>query len=67
MNDIYGHSVGDEVLKHLAADLQSTFGENAIIARSGGEFNIILKNRTADDAKSGFGEIHLCTAHILAQ
>ena len=53
MNDIYGHSVGDEVLKHLAADLQSAFGENAIIARSGGdEFNIILKNRTADSAKS---------------
>lgn len=53
MNDIYGHAVGDEVLKHLAADLRSAFDNDAIIARSGGdEFNIILKNRTADGAKA---------------
>lgn len=51
-NDIYGHAVGDEVLKHLATDLRNAFPEKSIIARSGGdEFNIILKERTADEAK----------------
>ena len=53
INDLYGHSVGDEALKSLAEELKSAFrNEDAIISRSGGdEFNVVIKNRTCDDMK----------------
>lgn len=53
INDLYGHSVGDEALKSLASELRQTFrDEDAIISRSGGdEFNVVIKNRTCDDIK----------------
>ena len=53
INDLYGHSVGDETLKSLANELRQTFrDEDAIISRSGGdEFNVVIKNRTCNDIK----------------
>lgn len=48
LNDIYGHSVGDQGLCHLARSLEQTFSKNAIIGRNGGdEFCVLLKNCTA--------------------
>ena len=53
INDLYGHSVGDETLKSLAEELKFAFrNEDAIISRSGGdEFNVVIKNRTCEDIK----------------
>ena len=52
VNDVYGHATGDQVLKDLARDLRTTFPENAIIGRNGGdEFCFLLKNTTVDAAK----------------
>ena len=48
LNDIYGHSVGDQGLCHLARSLEQAFSKNAIIGRNGGdEFCVLLKNSTA--------------------
>lgn len=52
INDMFGHNVGDKVLKQLAESMRQTFTKNAIIGRNGGdEFCIILKDCSADDSK----------------
>ena len=51
-NDLYGHSLGDEILKSLARELKAEFGDGSIIARCGGdEFVIIIKDKTCKDVK----------------
>lgn len=53
INDVYGHAVGDEALKHLASSMQSAFPDKSIIGRNGGdEFCVILKGITAVDAQA---------------
>ena len=42
INDTYGHSIGDEVLKKLAKILQNNTRKSDIVARFGGEEFIIL-------------------------
>lgn len=45
INDIYGHSVGDEVLQLVAKNLQSNVRDEDMVGRFGGEeFIIILAN-----------------------
>lgn len=51
INDVYGHSTGDQVLQQLARSMEQAFPQNTIIARNGGdEFCIILKDCSAEDA-----------------
>jgi len=51
INDEYGHSVGDEVLKHFARMLETSFRSSDLIGRLGGEeFGIILINADYKDA-----------------
>ncbi|MCY0149407.1 GGDEF domain-containing protein [Hoeflea sp. G2-23] len=50
-NDTYGHSVGDLVLKVVAAVMQSSLGGDTSIARTGGEeFAIILHDTSLEAA-----------------
>lgn len=52
VNDLYGHSIGDGALKHLAGELVTAFSENSIIGRHGGdEFSVVLKGRTGAEAE----------------
>ena len=52
VNDLYGHSIGDGALKHLAGELVTAFPENSIIGRHGGdEFSFVLKGRTGAEAE----------------
>jgi diguanylate cyclase (GGDEF)-like protein len=51
VNDVYGHIVGDSVLKHIANMTQNKIRKSDIIARWGGEeFVILLPNTSADEA-----------------
>lgn len=51
INDTYGHSVGDDVIKFLANSLFEHTRESDIISRFGGEeFAIILTNTDKNDA-----------------
>lgn len=50
INDVYGHTIGDQVLLQLAQSLVQAFPDNSIIARNGGdEFCIILKDCSAEE------------------
>jgi diguanylate cyclase len=51
INDTYGHSVGDEVLKMLASVLTANVRDSDTVARIGGEeFGIILPQTTKESA-----------------
>jgi diguanylate cyclase (GGDEF)-like protein len=51
INDQYGHSVGDEVLKQQTQILQGFSRDGDLVARTGGEeFVLLLKDVTVDDA-----------------
>lgn len=50
INDKYGHSEGDKVLKHLADVLMQTFRRRDLVGRLGGdEFVVFLRNVTNKD------------------
>ncbi|MBB4348185.1 GGDEF domain-containing protein [Aliirhizobium cellulosilyticum] len=52
INDRFGHSVGDAVLKDFAATLQSYVRKTDVLGRVGGEeFVLILPNTTAENAE----------------
>lgn len=52
INDTYGHSAGDEILKQLAEILQSTCRIFDIVSRNGGEeFSVILQDTPLSHAK----------------
>lgn len=42
VNDLYGHSTGDDVLRHCAEELQRRCGPDALLARQGGDEFIAL-------------------------
>jgi diguanylate cyclase len=52
INDVYGHPIGDKVLKGVAAILHSSVRDTDTAARYGGdEFGIVLAEASLDDAK----------------
>lgn len=51
INDTYGHTVGDEVLKAFAINMQNSVGDQGFCFRYGGEeFTVILPSMNIDDA-----------------
>lgn len=49
VNDVYGHDVGDEVIRHVAMQLTTHVGDLGVAARSGGEeFTIALIHPSVD-------------------
>ena len=64
INDQYGHSVGDEVLKHLAELFVAQLSENDMVARWGGEeFLFFLRHKNKQQATQFANDIH----HALSQ
>ena len=48
INDTFGHSVGDKVLREIAMNLQSILGNNGKVGRIGGdEFAVIIEKPMA--------------------
>ncbi|RBW47250.1 hypothetical protein DS885_04125 [Psychromonas sp. B3M02] len=51
VNDVYGHDIGDEVLKSIAITLRAALPEQVVLARLGGEeFVILVANLNAQQA-----------------
>ncbi len=51
INDVYGHSYGDQALKNLADSMKAFFPSDALLGRNGGdEFCILLPNCTFNEA-----------------
>ncbi|WP_115719595.1 putative bifunctional diguanylate cyclase/phosphodiesterase [Gallaecimonas mangrovi] len=59
INDTLGHQAGDEVLVQLAHRLRSRFGDEMLIARSGGDEFIVAAPRSLDD-----DELEALIAHL---
>lgn len=58
INDVYGHSFGDEVLKETARVIETCFSENDILSRFGGdEFIIFVKDRPLRNVESQVDEL----------
>lgn len=52
VNDVYGHEVGDNVLRAFASSLQSKAPRSALVARNGGEeFSVLLPGATLEGAR----------------
>lgn len=49
INDTYGHSVGDQILKHVAKAITSESNQGAITARVGGEEFVLLMENTDEE------------------
>jgi len=56
VNDIYGHSTGDEVLKIFASTMQSIVRTEDVVARWGGEEFIILLPHTDSEGAASVAE-----------
>ena len=53
INDLHGHLVGDEVLRHLSAVMTEHLRDDALLARYGGEeFTVLLPVRNRQDAET---------------
>ncbi len=50
-NDTYGHKVGDDVLRMVAAKLEKTSGRAKVFRYGGEEFTAVFSGKTADEAK----------------
>ena len=62
VNDLYGHAVGDAVLRECAARIEDYSCEGATVARLGGdEFGVILRGAMTEEQVIGFGG-QLCAA-----
>jgi diguanylate cyclase (GGDEF)-like protein len=65
INDTFGHSVGDQVLKHLASVFQNTLDKNDLCGRFGGEeFLIVIPKKSLTQAIETLEKIRLATLEI---
>jgi diguanylate cyclase (GGDEF)-like protein len=58
-NDVFGHSVGDEILKAVAEQLRKIFRDTDIVARWGGEELVVVCRGT--DAQGILNKLHTRT------
>ncbi len=63
INDTYGHSVGDEVLRAFATAVQDSLRDSDVVARWGGEeFLLMLTDCRVDQARQGVDRVHEAVA-----
>lgn len=55
INDVFGHDVGDRLLRHVGSRLATLLGEKDMLARIGGDEFAFLANRTDVESAREFG------------
>ena len=66
INDTYGHDAGDEILREVAAILESRFRESDLVARIGGEeFCVLAVNMDRHRIHEIFDRLRETVAHTL--
>ncbi len=57
INDLYGHHLGDEILKFFAKEIREAFATDCIFGRTGGdEFCVLFKSQTMDSVVGKLNE-----------
>ncbi len=64
INDRYGHSVGDTVLKEFAQLLMMSVRENDVVGRFGGEEFVIIVDTTVENANKLAEKLRLKTSQL---
>ena len=58
INEVFGHTFGDDVIREFASDIKSSFRDTDIVGRIGGdEFMILMKNVTQKFATKKAGRL----------
>jgi diguanylate cyclase (GGDEF)-like protein len=63
INDVHGHSVGDDALRHVANFLQTNTRKTDLLARFGGEEFALLM--VATDLEEGYGQIEALRKRLM--
>jgi len=65
INDVYGHLVGDELIKTVATVLEETKPENSFVARVGGdEFVILVPNSSVEQGEQFINKSNAMCAKV---
>ena len=68
VNDLYGHKIGDDVLRSIASELKSQLRRTDIVARVGGdEFALLLPSTQQPDAKIVLSKVHTNLVETMKQ
>jgi len=68
VNDVHGHDVGDDVLRHFAASVRSRLGPSDVFARLGGdEFVLLVLEDPALDSYTQADMLHEAFSDALAE
>lgn len=68
INDTYGHSIGDQVIRAFAGLLTHAVPDTAVVGRTGGEeFAMVLQRTTVEGARLGAEAVRVATAAGMAR
>jgi diguanylate cyclase (GGDEF)-like protein len=68
VNDLFGHPIGDELLRSIASELKSQLRKTDIIARVGGdEFALLLPSTREQEAQVVVSKVHVHLTQTMRQ